>query len=155
MTAATAAPTLDVERPHRSAFGWAVADTKVIAWRNLVTLRRLPQLLVFATVQPVIFVLMFRYVFGGAIHIPGPFPYVDYLMPGVFAQTVAFGAIQTGQLNGPYSTLIMLTVRAVPMIVELDWPDEIWLHADSSANDQAVSILAGEVLEALKRHRPS
>jgi ABC transporter DrrB family efflux protein len=44
----------------------------------------------------VIFVLMFRYVFGGAIHIPGPLPYVDYLMPGVFAQTVAFGAIQTG-----------------------------------------------------------
>ena len=50
----------------------------------------------FATVQPVIFVLMFRYVFGGAIHIDGAVPYVDYLMPGVFAQTVAFGAIQTG-----------------------------------------------------------
>ena len=47
-------------------------------------------------IQPVIFVLMFRYVFGGAIHVAGPFPYVDYLMPGVFAQTVAFGAIQTG-----------------------------------------------------------
>jgi ABC transporter DrrB family efflux protein len=83
------------DRPHRSAFGWAVADTRTIAWRNLVTLRRLPQLLVFATIQPVIFVLMFRYVFGGAIHVKN-FPYVDYLMPGVFAQTVAFGAIQTG-----------------------------------------------------------
>ena len=49
MTAVTIAPTA-AERPQRSALGWAVADTKTIAWRNLVTLRRLPQLLVFATV---------------------------------------------------------------------------------------------------------
>lgn len=83
------------DRPKRTSLEWAVADTKTIAWRNLVTLKRLPQLLVFATVQPVIFVLMFRYVFGGAIHVQGAH-YVDYLMPGVFAQTVAFGAIQTG-----------------------------------------------------------
>jgi ABC-2 type transport system permease protein len=55
----------------------------------------MPQLLVFSTIQPVIFVLMFRYVFGGAIHIPGV-DYVNYLMPGIFAQTVTFGAIQTG-----------------------------------------------------------
>ncbi|HTD49729.1 MAG TPA: ABC transporter permease [Acidimicrobiia bacterium] len=95
MTATTITQTVP-DRPQRSALGWAVADTKTIAWRNLVTLRRLPQLLVFATVQPVIFVLMFRYVFGGAIHVSGRIPYVDYLMPGVFAQTVAFGAIQTG-----------------------------------------------------------
>jgi ABC-2 type transport system permease protein len=95
MTSTTLAPALAVDRPQKSALGWAVADTKTIAWRNLITLVRLPQLLVFATVQPVIFVLMFRYVFGGAIKVPG-FPYVDYLMPGVFAQTVAFGAIQTG-----------------------------------------------------------
>jgi ABC-2 type transport system permease protein/oleandomycin transport system permease protein len=96
MTAATIAPTSVSERPHRSPFYWAISDTKTVAWRNLVTIRRLPQLLVFSLIQPVIFVLMFRYVFGGAIKIGGPFPYVDYLMPGVFAQTVAFGAIQTG-----------------------------------------------------------
>ena len=83
------------ERPRRSALEWAISDTKTIAWRNLITLKRLPQLLVFATVQPVIFVLMFRYVFGGAIKIQSG-SYVNYLMPGVFAQTVAFGAIQTG-----------------------------------------------------------
>ena len=94
MTATAISPAV-IDRPKRSAFAWAVADTKTIAWRNLVTLRRLPQLLVFATVQPVIFVLMFRYVFGGAIHISHG-SYVNYLMPGVFAQTVAFGAIQTG-----------------------------------------------------------
>ena len=74
--------------------GWAVRDTMAMVWRNLVTVRRVPQLLVFATVQPVIFVLLFRYVFGGAIKIPGV-RYVDFLMPGIFAQTVSFGAINT------------------------------------------------------------
>ncbi len=82
-------------RPTRSPLGWAIVDTKTVAWRNLVALRRMPQLLVFSTIQPVIFVLMFRYVFGGAIRIPGV-DYVNYLMPGIFAQTVTFGAIQTG-----------------------------------------------------------
>jgi len=94
MTATAIAPTIS-DRPRRSAFGWAVADTKTIAWRNLLTITRLPQLLIFSLVQPVIFVLMFRYVFGGAIKIQSG-SYVNYLMPGVFAQTVAFGAIQTG-----------------------------------------------------------
>jgi ABC-2 type transport system permease protein/oleandomycin transport system permease protein len=94
----TSATTLDaaaLQPRRRSAWQWAIADTKTIAWRNLTALRRMPQLLVFATVQPVIFVLLFRYVFGGAIKIPGV-DYVNYLMPGVFAQTVVFGAIQTG-----------------------------------------------------------
>ncbi|MGI8683860.1 MAG: ABC transporter permease [Acidimicrobiales bacterium] len=74
---------------------WAVADTLTIAGRNLTTIRRLPQLLVFATIQPVIFVLLFRYAFGGAIRTPGV-SYVDYLMPGIFAQTVTFGSLGTG-----------------------------------------------------------
>jgi ABC transporter DrrB family efflux protein len=75
---------------------WAVQDTMAITGRNLTTLYRVPQLLVFSTIQPVIFVLMFRYVFGGAVQIPGlTVPYVDYLMPGIFVQTVAFGAINT------------------------------------------------------------
>jgi ABC transporter DrrB family efflux protein len=53
-----------------------------------------PQLLVFSTIQPVVFVLMFRYVFGGAIRVPGT-DYVDYLMPGIFVQTSVFGALAT------------------------------------------------------------
>jgi ABC transporter DrrB family efflux protein len=72
-----------------------VADALTITWRNLLNIRRNPQLLVFATIQPIIFVLMFRYVFGGAIKVP-PFRYVDYLMPGIFVQTVVFGALTTG-----------------------------------------------------------
>jgi ABC transporter DrrB family efflux protein len=72
----------------------AAPDAFALAWRGLVTYRRVPQLLVFSTIQPVVFVLMFRYVFGGAIHVPGV-NYVDYLMPGIFVQTSVFGAIGT------------------------------------------------------------
>jgi ABC-2 type transport system permease protein/oleandomycin transport system permease protein len=71
-----------------------VADALAIAWRGVITYRRVPQLLVFSTIQPVVFVLMFRYVFGGAIRVPGV-DYVDYLMPGIFVQTSVFGAIGT------------------------------------------------------------
>lgn len=78
-----------------SRLGWAVTDTLTIAGRNLRTITRLPQLLVFSTIQPVIFVLLFRYAFGGAIRTPG-IDYVNYLMPGIFAQTVTFGALGTG-----------------------------------------------------------
>lgn len=80
--------------PLPSGFGLAVRDTLAMTWRNLLTIRRLPQLLVFATIQPLLFVLMFRYVFGGSIDIPGV-DYVNYLMPGIFAQVIAFGAINT------------------------------------------------------------
>lgn len=77
-----------------SSLGLALRDIGAMAWRNLLTIRRLPQLLVFATVQPLLFVLMFRYVFGGSIHVPGV-DYVNYLMPGIFAQVVSFGAVNT------------------------------------------------------------
>lgn len=73
-----------------------VADALTMMWRNLVNIRRNPQLLVLATIQPVIFVLMFRYVFGGAIGGVSGVPYVDFLMPGVFIQTVVFGSLTTG-----------------------------------------------------------
>ncbi len=93
-TAPTMAPMISTK--NGVGFGWAVRDTMAMVWRNLTVIRRVPQLLVFSLVQPLIFVLMFRYVFGGAISsgIPG-LDYVDYLMPGIFVQTVAFGAIST------------------------------------------------------------
>jgi ABC transporter DrrB family efflux protein len=95
MTATTVtpiAPALDRQVFGRAAT--AVHDTLAVARRNLIGYRRVPQLLVFSTIQPVVFVLMFRYVFGGAIQVPGV-PYVDFLMPGVFAQTVVFGSMGT------------------------------------------------------------
>jgi ABC transporter DrrB family efflux protein len=73
---------------------WAIRDGIVMTGRNLLTMTRVPQVLVFSLVQPVIFTLMFRYVFGGAIKVPGR-SYVDYLMPGIFVQTLGFGAIST------------------------------------------------------------
>ena len=88
----TAAPAAEVSRVRRTAFRPA-RDALAIALRNLIAYRRVPQLLVFSTIQPVIFVLMFRYVFGGAIKLPGRTPYVDYLMPGIFVQTVVFGSL--------------------------------------------------------------
>ncbi|MGH8885966.1 MAG: ABC transporter permease [Egibacteraceae bacterium] len=72
----------------------AAADTFDVTCRNLLNLRRTPQALVYGAVQPVLFVLLFRYAFGGAIHVPGV-RYVDYLVPGIFAQGVTFGAIGT------------------------------------------------------------
>lgn len=72
-----------------------VRDALTMTWRNLLNTRRTPQLLIAAAVQPVILVLLFRYIFGGAINVAGV-PYVDYLMPGIFAATVVLGAITTG-----------------------------------------------------------
>lgn len=98
-----------------SALKGAVLDSLALAWRNLVTIVRLPEPLVFATIQPVIFVLLFRYAFGGAISTPG-LRYVDYLMPGIFAQTVAFGAMGTGVgLAEDLSKGIIERFRSLPM----------------------------------------
>ena len=70
------------------------SDMLVVTERNLIALVRLPQSLFFSSIQPIMFVLLFRYVFGGAITVPGR-AYVDYLMPGIFLQTVAFGSVGT------------------------------------------------------------
>jgi ABC-2 type transport system permease protein len=76
---------------------WVVSDAWAITKRNLLRYVRVPTLLVFSTIQPVMFVLLFRYVFGGAIKLPIPnVSYVDFLMPGIFVQTVVFGSTQTG-----------------------------------------------------------
>jgi ABC-2 type transport system permease protein len=98
-----------------SGIGAAFSDTADVAGRNLRTLLRTPQALVFATIQPVIFVLLFRYAFGGAIHVPGT-NYVDFLMPGIFAQTVAFGAVGTAVgLAADLRTGILVRFRTLPM----------------------------------------
>ena len=77
-----------------SAIALAVTDGWVVAKRNLVKIKRLPDLLIFSTIQPIMFVLLFAYVFGGAIQ-PNGVNYREYLMAGIFTQTVAFGAAIT------------------------------------------------------------
>lgn len=74
---------------------WAFSDTMVIAKRNLMHIPRIPMMLLDVTIQPIIFVLLFRYVFGGAIN-TGDTSYVNYLMPGIFVQTLIFACITTG-----------------------------------------------------------
>jgi ABC-2 type transport system permease protein len=71
---------------------WMWRDTLVMAERGLRQTKRIPGLLVFVTIQPAMFVLLFRYVFGGAIHVGRGVSYVNFLMAGIFVQTVAFGA---------------------------------------------------------------
>jgi ABC-2 type transport system permease protein len=68
----------------------AVTDSIVITKRQLLQLARVPEVLIFSTIQPVMFVLLFRYVFGGSINTGQPGGYVQRLMPGIFVQTVAF-----------------------------------------------------------------
>ncbi|GAC1319860.1 MAG: ABC transporter permease [Acidimicrobiales bacterium] len=117
MTTVTLPPTTDVaiKTQPRPALVLAVLDTLAIAKRNLIGLMRTPTTIVFSTIQPIIFVLMFRYVFGGAIHIPGV-RYVDFLMPGIFVQTVTFGAQNTGVgLATDLQTGLIERFRSLPM----------------------------------------
>lgn len=72
-----------------------VSDTAVMAKRNVIKLKRVPEILVFVLVSPIMFVLLFAYVFGGSIDIEGG-SYREFLISGIFAQTVAFGATFTG-----------------------------------------------------------
>jgi ABC transporter DrrB family efflux protein len=68
-----------------------ISDTSVLTRRNLLLSLRTPQLVVAAAIMPVMFVLLFRYVFGGSIHVPGYSSYVDFLIPGIIVQTSLFG----------------------------------------------------------------
>ena len=89
-------------RPRGSAsavrrFAWSVEDCIVVTGRNLRHFVRQPQLLIFSTIQPIMFVLLFAFVFGGAIEpsLPPGTAYVDFLLPGIFIQAAAFRSTQT------------------------------------------------------------
>ncbi|MGY1741792.1 MULTISPECIES: ABC transporter permease [unclassified Blastococcus] len=79
-----------------SSLSAVVSDSVTITRRNLIKVKRVPDLIVFATLSPIMFVLLFRYVFGGAINVPGDVSYAEFLLPGIFAQTVVFGSTTTG-----------------------------------------------------------
>ena len=93
-----------------------LSDVGVITTRNLRRLLRIPTLVAFATVQPVLFVLLFTYTWGGAIHPPGVDRYVDYLLPGILLLSIAFGASQTGvAIADDLATGMIDRFRALPM----------------------------------------
>jgi ABC-2 type transport system permease protein len=77
----------------------ALRDGLIVSWRNLKRIPRIPELAIFAILQSIMFVLLFAFVFGGAIPLPGyppdPKYYREYLMPGIFAQTIVFASATT------------------------------------------------------------
>jgi ABC transporter DrrB family efflux protein len=92
-----------------------VTDTLIIAERNLIRLPRAPELLIAFTLQPIMFVLLFRYVFGGAIRTPG-YSYVDFLLPGIIVQNTAFGGFATALgLNEDVRKGLIDRFRSLPM----------------------------------------
>jgi ABC transporter DrrB family efflux protein len=97
---------------------WAVSDTLTITRRNLLVWLRVPAYLLFTDIQPVIFVVLFRYVFGGAIpvKVPGNGGYVDFLMPGIIAQTAAFATFGTAiSLAQELQKGVIDRLRSMPM----------------------------------------
>ena len=83
------------EQSALARFRWAVTDSLTITRRNLLIWARVPAYIVFALIQPVVFVLMFRYVFGGAIPVHVTGGYVNFLLPGIIGQTAAFATFGT------------------------------------------------------------
>ncbi len=111
-------PVLRQRLPSPQAVRSAVTDTAVVTGRNLRHFIRQPDLLVFSTIQPVLFVLLFVYVFGGAIgrSLPHGVAYVDFLLPGVFVQSVTFGASQTAVgLKEDLTRGVVDRFRSMPM----------------------------------------
>jgi ABC transporter DrrB family efflux protein len=111
-------PVLRLKRPSPRAVRSAATDTAVVTGRNLRHFIRQPDLLVFSTIQPVLFVLLFVYVFGGAVgrSLPHGVAYVDFLLPGVFVQSVTFGASQTAVgLSEDLERGVVDRFRSMPM----------------------------------------
>jgi ABC-2 type transport system permease protein len=116
MTAATVtAPAARARGRVRRSPLWVVTDSITIAWRNMLAVVRNPQLLVVDTITPVMFVLLFAVVFGGAINTPG-LDYITFLMPGIFVQTVVFGGTGTAVgLSEDLQKGIIDRFRSLPM----------------------------------------
>ena len=110
-----ALPRTGATPPRRSRLYWTLSDAWILAKRNLLRIPRIPEELVFSTIQPIMFVLLFRYVFGGSIAIKGT-SYINYLMAGIFVQTVAFGSVSTGiGLAADLQKGIVDRFRSLPM----------------------------------------
>ena len=98
-----------------TALRYGISDTLVLAKRSLLRIPRQPDLLVGFTIQPVLFVLLFVYVFGGAIQTPG-LDYVDFLIPGIMVQSIAFGGFVTALgLSDDLKKGLMDRFRSLPM----------------------------------------
>jgi ABC transporter DrrB family efflux protein len=111
-------PLLRLRAPSWQRLREATNDALVVTGRNLRHFWRQPQLLIFSTVQPIMFVLLFAYVFGGAIKgaLPSGVSYIDFLLPGIFVQSVAFRATQTAVgLSQDLERGVVDRFRSMPM----------------------------------------
>src|SRR5258708_7157660 len=117
MAAADATPSMTVTAPSRlQLVRWAVSDARAMTRRNLLVWIRVPAYIAFTVVQPVIFVLLFRYVFGGAIKVNVPGGYVNYLLPGIIGQTAAFASFATAiALAEAMKQGVIDRLRSLPM----------------------------------------
>ncbi len=107
--------TLPASTSTHSSLRWALSDVLTIARRNLLSLVRIPTALVFMIIQPIMFVILFRYVFGGVINVPGN-SYVNYLIPGILVQTTIFGSVGTAiGLAEDLQKGLIERFRALPM----------------------------------------
>ncbi|MGW8887647.1 ABC transporter permease [Streptomyces sp. NPDC055749] len=98
MTAVTDTVQVPAPRP-RGGIGQSVSDSLVVAKRNLIRMARIPEMIIFGLIQPIMFVVLFSYVFGGSMMIGGstsPSEYRNFLMAGIFAQTVTFATAGAG-----------------------------------------------------------
>jgi ABC-2 type transport system permease protein len=95
MTATLQGGTYGTARPGASALSHWLSDGWITTRRNLIKIRRVPDILVFTTLQPIMFVLLFTYIYAGVIEIPGS-SYKEFIMAGIFAQTVVFGSTYSG-----------------------------------------------------------
>jgi ABC transporter DrrB family efflux protein len=109
---------ITLHRPSLEDVHSALTDAWVVTGRNLLHFVRQPQLLIFSTIQPIMFVLLFAYVFGGAVKgsLPQGVKYIDFLLPGIFVQSVAFRATQTAVgLSEDLERGVVDRFRSMPM----------------------------------------
>ena len=130
-----------------SALAATVSDTAVIAKRNLLRIPRQPDLWVSFTIQPVMFTVLFVYVFGGAIQTPGYDDYVDFLIPGIIAQTMSFGGFVTAiGLSDDLRKGLIDRFRSLPMARSAVLAGRTLADVATNAVSVAVIIVVGLLL---------
>jgi ABC transporter DrrB family efflux protein len=123
---------------------YAVSDTLVLAKRSILRIRRQPDLLVGFTIQPIMFVLLFVYVFGGAIATPGFESYTDFLMPGIIVQSMVFGGFVTALgLSEDLKKGLIDRFRSLPMWAPAVLTGRIFADVGTNAIQLAVMLVVG------------
>ncbi len=123
----------------------AVSDTLVVAERNLLRIPRAPDLLLAFTVQPIMFLLLFVYVFGGAIRTPG-YDYVDFLIPGIVVQSIAFGGFVTAiGLTDDLNKGLIDRFRSLPMARSAVLAGRTLADVATNALQLAILVIVGVI----------